>query len=70
MYFNHQKCNQQSLNQLISKALIMQNEVTNCKIDRAERSDFGGRFGGMGMGMGMGMGGFLGGMGKRRSHDR
>lgn len=48
----------------------MQNEVTNCKIDRAERSDFGGRFGGMGMGMGMGMGGFLGGMGKRRSHDR
>jgi len=32
MYFNHKACDQQQLNQLITKAFLMQNEANNCKI--------------------------------------
>jgi len=68
MYFNHVKCDQQQLNELITKAFNMQRQISNCKIEKShmERG-----FGGMGMGMmgmgGMGMMGIMGGMG---SHGR
>jgi hypothetical protein len=36
MYFNHQACDQNQLNSLISKAFLMQNEVAHCKVERKE----------------------------------
>jgi hypothetical protein len=71
MYFNHRACDQQQLNELITHAFLMQNEVNNCKIERKEVDQFG-RMGGMGGMLGM-MGGFgFGGMGssKKRRGDR
>lgn len=70
MYFNHKACDQQQLNELITQAFLMQNEVNNCKIERKEVDQFG-RMGGM-MGM-MGEMGVMRGMGgskKRRTGDR
>lgn len=62
MYFNHKNSDQEKLNDMITKAFNMSEEVVTCKIDRKE-SDMarfkpmmggGGRgprgFGGMGMG--------------------
>jgi hypothetical protein len=60
MYFNHKESSQDGLNDLITNAMTMSQEVNNCKIEKKESMRMGG---GMGMGGGMsGMGG-LGGMG-------
>ena len=60
MYFNHKEADQEKLNDLITKAFNMSQEVVFCKIDREDRM---GGMGGMRMG-GMGMGGGrMGGLG-------
>lgn len=73
MYFNHKLCDQNELNQLISKSFLMQQEVNNCKIERKEEFGMGGmggmgRMGGMGGMMGMLSG--MGGMGRSKRGNR
>lgn len=53
MYFNHKESDQEKLNSLISLAMSMSEEVSNCRIEKSEH-DVGGR--------GMKIGGFGGGM--------
>ena len=49
MYFNHKESTQEQLNDLITKAFNMSEEVVTCKVDRRE-GDF--MIGGMRMGKG------------------
>ena len=74
MYFNHREHDQEKLNNLITKAFNMSQEVSNCRIERKEGGMGGmGRMRGMGGMGGMGgfggmmdmMGGMMGGMGRR-----
>ncbi len=58
MYFNHKACEQNQLNDLISKAFLMQNEVNNCKIET--KDDISRGFGGS-------IGTLIGGLGKKKS---
>jgi hypothetical protein len=57
MYFNHKESDQEKLNSLISLAMNMSEEVSNCKTERKERDTFGGRNFKMG---GFGSSGFRG----------
>jgi len=54
MYLNHKEADQEKLNDLITKAFNMSQEVVFCKIDREDRM---GGIGGMKMGGRMGLGG-------------